>query len=54
MLKQNLIQNTGLELIRFRCVQLHLEHEGEKDVVLALTLLQGGQISGKQGIWVNP
>ena len=28
--------------------KMHLEHEGEQDVVLALALLQGGEVGCKQ------
>ena len=33
---------------------VHLEHEGEKDVVLALAFLQGGEVSGQQRVRVDP
>ena len=32
----------------------HLEHEGQKDVVLALALLEGGEVCGEQGVRVHP
>ena len=37
-----------------RCKVYHLEHEGQKDVVLALALLEGGEVCGEQGVWVHP
>ena len=33
---------------------LHLEHEGEQDVVLALALLKSGQVRGEQRVRVHP
>ena len=37
-----------------RCKVYHLEHEGQKNVVLALALLEGGEVCGEQGVWVYP
>ena len=37
-----------------RCKVYHLEHEGQKDVVLALALLEGGEVCGEQGVRVHP
>ena len=36
------------------CKVYHLEHEGQKDVVLALALLEGGEVCGEQGVRVHP
>ena len=36
------------------CQVFHLEHEGEKDVVLALALFESGEVRGEQGIRVHP
>ena len=39
--------NNG-NIMNLSSTRMHLEHEGEQDVVLALALLQGGEVGCKQ------